>query len=46
MAKQSSSSSVKIMKPKKSRPGIHKKSASSKLKKSKKYKKNYRGQGH
>ena len=34
-----------IDKPKKKRPGIHAKSKSSKLKKSKNYVKQYRGQG-
>lgn len=45
-AKQSqSTSSVKITKPKRKRPGIHAKSQSSKLKKSKNYVKKYKGQG-
>ena len=35
----------KAVKPKKSRPGVHAKSQTSKLKSSKNYKKLYRGQG-
>ena len=38
-------SSTKLEKKKTSRPGIHAKSKTSKLKSSKKYKKLYRGQG-
>lgn len=46
MAKVKSTSSViKVEKPKVSRPGIHSKSKTSKLKSSKNYKKLYRGQG-
>jgi hypothetical protein len=47
MAKAKSSSSVSVKKEKKkvSRPGIHSKNKSSKLKSSKNYKKRYRGQG-
>ena len=44
-AKGSSSVSVKRDKPKVSRPGIHAKTKTSKLKKSKNYKKINRGQG-
>jgi hypothetical protein len=43
-AKSTSVSSFKE-KPQKSRPGIHAKTKTSKLKKSKNYKKKYRGQG-
>lgn len=43
--KQSSSTSVKIKKPRKKRPGIHSKSKASKLKQSKNYSKKYKGQG-
>jgi hypothetical protein len=39
-------SSTKLEKKKVSRPGIHAKTKTSKLKSSKKYKKLYRGQGH
>jgi hypothetical protein len=39
------SSVVKVDKPKVSRPGVHAKSKTSKLKRSKNYKKAYRGQG-
>jgi hypothetical protein len=42
---KSSNVSVRIEKPKKKRPGVHSKSKSSKLKKSKNYLKKYRGQG-
>lgn len=35
----------KVVAPKKSRPGVHAKSQTSKLKSSKNYKKLYRGQG-
>lgn len=46
MAKVKSASSViKVEKPKVSRPGIHSKSKTSKLKSSKNYKKAYSGQG-
>ena len=46
MAKVKSTSSViKVEKPKVSRPGIHSKSKTSKLKSSKNYKKSYTGQG-
>ena len=41
----STSSSVKLDKPKKKRPGVHSSSKNSKLKKSKLYKKKYKGQG-
>jgi hypothetical protein len=40
-----SSITIKIDKPKVSRPGVHAKCKTSKLKSSKKYKKLYRGQG-
>ena len=43
--KTTSSTSVRIAKPKKKRPGIHSTSKNSKLKKSKLYKKKYKGQG-
>lgn len=43
--KTSSSVTVKIKKAKVSRPGVHSKSKTSKLKGSKNYKKLYRGQG-
>ena len=42
---KSASSVVKEDKPKISRPGVHAKSKTSKLKRSKNYKKAYRGQG-
>lgn len=47
MAKSSttSSSSVKLKKTKVSRPGVHSKNKTSKLKSSKNYSKSYRGQG-
>lgn len=46
MAKvKTSTSVVKLEKPKVSRPGVHAKSKTSKLKSSKNYKKLYRGQG-
>jgi hypothetical protein len=47
MAKSKSSglSSTFRAKPKKSRPGIHAKTKTSRLKKSRNYKKRYRGQG-
>ena len=46
MAKVKSTSSViKVEKPKVSRPGTHSKSKTSKLKSSKNYKKAYSGQG-
>jgi hypothetical protein len=44
MAKKTDSV-VKLQKPKVSRPGVHSKCRSSKLKSSKNYKKRYRGQG-
>lgn len=37
--------SIKLEKKKISRPGVHSKSGSSKLKESKNYKKSYKGQG-
>ena len=43
--KTTSSATVKLDKPKVSRPGIHAKCKTSKLKSSKNYKKLYRGQG-
>jgi hypothetical protein len=39
------STSIKVEKPKVSRPGVHSKCKTSKLKSSKNYKKLYRGQG-
>jgi hypothetical protein len=45
MAAKSSSTSIKVDKPKVKRPGVHAKSKTSKLKSSKSYKKLYRGQG-
>jgi hypothetical protein len=42
---KSTSTVVKSDKPKISRPGVHAKSKTSKLKRSKNYKKAYRGQG-
>lgn len=46
MAKVKAASTVtKVDKPKVSRPGVHAKSKTSKLKSSKNYKKLYRGQG-
>lgn len=46
MAKaKAASSAVKVEKPKISRPGVHAKSKTSKLKSSKSYKKLYGGQG-
>jgi len=46
MAKAKSASTViKVVKPKVSRPGVHAKSKTSKLKSSKSYKKLNRGQG-
>lgn len=46
MAKVKTTSTVtKVHKPKASRPGVHAKSKTSKLKSSKNYKKLYRGQG-
>lgn len=44
-AKSTSASSMVHDKPKVSRPGIHAKTKSSKLKQSKNYTKTYRGQG-
>jgi len=43
--KTTSSTSVKLFKPKKKRPGVHSKSKASKLKGSKNYLKKNRGQG-
>lgn len=43
--KTTSSSSLHKEKPKVSRPGVHAKTKSSKLKQSKNYKKTYKGQG-
>ena len=50
MAKTKSKTNSKVLsiyneKPKKSRPGVHAKTKTSRLKKSKNYKKKYRGQG-
>lgn len=45
MAKVSSSSSSKLEKSQVSRPGIHSKTKTSKNKRSKNYRKAYRGQG-
>jgi len=50
MAKAKSKTSSKVIsiykeKPKKSRPGVHAKTKTSKLKQSRNYKKKYRGQG-
>lgn len=45
MAKSKNDSSSKLIKFKVSRPGVHSKTKTSKNKKSKHYKKNYRGQG-
>jgi hypothetical protein len=42
---KSASTAIKIDKPKISRPGVHSKSKTSKLKSSKNYKKSYKGQG-
>lgn len=42
---KSSSTIIKVDKPKVSRPGVHAKCKTSKLKSSKSYKKLYRGQG-
>ena len=39
------SSPTKLVKPKVARPGIHSKNSTSKLKSSKNYKKQYKGQG-
>lgn len=44
MAKQVSTTG-KLIKPKKKRPGVHAKSSTSKIKTSKNYKKPYRSQG-
>ena len=44
-SKSSSATSVKREKKKVSRPGVHAKTKTSKLKQSKNYKKKYRGQG-
>lgn len=43
--KTASSTTVKVDKPKVSRPGVHAKCKTSKLKSSKNYKKLYKGQG-
>lgn len=45
MAKKAPSSTGKLIKPKVTRPGIHSKCKTSTNKKSKHYKKSYRGQG-
>lgn len=47
MAKKSSSAPVRthLLKPKKKRAGVHAKSRTSKIKRSKNYKKPYKGQG-
>jgi len=45
MAKQTSVARVHVITPKVSRPGVHAKAKTSKLKSSKHYKKAYRGQG-
>jgi hypothetical protein len=45
MAKQAATSSSKLERTKKKRPGVHSKSKSSKLKQSKNYLKKTRGQG-
>ena len=45
MAKNTTSSSSKLDKPKVTRPGVHSKCKTSKSKKSKHYKKAYKGQG-
>jgi hypothetical protein len=45
MAKQTNNSSEKRIKIKVSRPGVHAKTKTSKLKSSKNYKKLYKGQG-
>jgi hypothetical protein len=45
MAKQTNNSSEKKVKIKVSRPGVHAKAQTSKLKSSKNYRKAYRGQG-
>jgi len=45
MAKAKADSSIKRIKTKVSRPGVHAKTRTSKSKKSKHYKKSYRGQG-
>ena len=42
---KSASTVVKVDKPKVSRPGVHAKTKTSKSKRSKNYKKTYRGQG-
>jgi hypothetical protein len=42
---KSNTTSVKVDKPKRKRPGVHAKCKTSKLKGSKNYKKLYRGQG-
>jgi len=44
-AKPTSTSSLHTEKPKVSRPGVHAKTKTSKLKQSRNYKKTYRGQG-
>ena len=45
MAKIKENTGKKLVKPKVSRPGIHSKTKTSKLKSSKNYKKGYRAQG-
>jgi hypothetical protein len=45
MAKTTTASVKTYMKPKVSRPGVHAKTKTSKLKKSRNYKKSYRAQG-
>ena len=45
MAKQTASTSFKLKKPKKKRPNVHSKKNTSRSKKAKNYKKEYRGQG-
>tara|TARA_R110000868_G_scaffold302291_1_gene562824 strand:+ start:108 stop:245 length:138 start_codon:yes stop_codon:yes gene_type:complete len=45
MAKVKTPAVIKYQKPKVSRPGVHSKTKTSKLKSSKNYKKLYRGQG-
>lgn len=45
MAKNNSSSTSKMRKPKVTRPGIHSKCKASNNKKSRHYKKSYKGQG-
>ncbi len=45
MAKANTNSSVKVTTSKVSRPGVHSKTKTSKLKQSKNYSKKYKGQG-